>query len=208
MDDRAREALTQFEQHIEANIGQRITPALAVGLAKLAEVMVQRATAKPLPESTRVSDAELEDQSQALERLLCGRQDAVKCFEHVVRLSHRIDDMYDGDVPTTPREISDVIWFVINGLHDDPFYRAHHAALKPVLVTGALNWLAANQMEATGREEELRIAHVIRTACGDVLMQMMVLTGGWGHAVENAREARLLTQGAEPWDTYLKEHAR
>ena len=68
-----------------------------------------------------------------------------------------------------------------------------------------LNWRAANDMEASGSLEELRIAHSIRYALSDVVLMCMALTGGAEHAATNARRARLMGQN-DTWAHYRAEH--
>jgi hypothetical protein len=77
--------------------------------------------------------------------------------------------------------------------------------IRPVLITGILNWKAATDIERDGCTEELRIAHALRYAIADILLISMEIVGGHEHAMRNARRARLMSQ-ADTWAHYKDEH--
>lgn len=143
---------------------------------------------------------------QDLLELMAGNEDAVKLVRDIVFWSHRYDDLVDGD-PVTAEDVHRVMYKLLVALPMNPFYRQHEDMFRGVILTGVLDWLAANQMQESGELEELRIAHVIRYSICGVAMLAMTLTGGYEHAMKNARRCRLLSQ-YDTWDHYLSEHTR
>ena len=139
-----------------------------------------------------------------LRELLCGDEDAVAFYRCVANLSHTYDDLIDGDKAVSPQELHKFVWTALFDLPLNPFFDRFQGTLRPLLMTGVLNWIAANEMEASGSKEELRVAHVTRYAVGDVLLAAMTLTGGIDHARRNARRARLSLQD-ETWAHYSTE---
>lgn len=142
---------------------------------------------------------------EALSELLCGNDDAARCVRDIARCSHTYDDLIDRDKPVADAVIHDLIWTLLIALPVNPFYRAHQDVIRPVLITGILNWQAATDIERSGCEEELRLAHVMRYAVADVLLICMEITGGHEHAMRHARRARLMSQ-ADTWAHYFAEH--
>lgn len=141
---------------------------------------------------------------EALRDLLCGNDDAIQFYLHIARLSNTYDDLIDKDKAVTNERIHDFVWRALFAIPLNPFYITHQSVLRPVLMTGIMNWIAANEMEASGSREECRVAHVIRYAVGDILLAAMVMTGGVEHARKNARRARLMIQD-ETWAHYAAE---
>ena len=142
--------------------------------------------------------------AELLRELLCGDEDAVAFYRHVANLSHTYDDLIDGDKAVSPPQVHAWVWTALFELPLNPFFVRFEGTLRPLLMTGILNWIAANEMERSGSREELRVAHVTRYAVGDVLLAAMTLTGGIDHARRHARRARLSLQD-ETWAHYSTE---
>lgn len=151
------------------------------------------------PEWTPFSVAELR-------MLLCGNEDAVQFYLHVADASHVYDDLADCDKIVSTADLHAFVWRLLFEIPLNPFFNVHQATLRPVIMTGILNWVAANEMEKSGSAEQLRVAHAIRYSVGDVLLASMVLTGGFEHARANAHRARLMMQD-ETWSHYAQENA-
>lgn len=139
-----------------------------------------------------------------LRELLCGDESAMAFYRHVANLSHTYDDLIDGDKVVSPQELHNFVWTALFELPLNPFFDRHQTVLRPLLMTGILNWIAANEMEHSGSVEERRVSHVTRYAVGDVLLAAMTLTGGIDHARRHARRARLSLQD-ETWAHYSTE---
>ena len=80
---------------------------------------------------------------EALAELLCGNADAIRCVQTIARCSHTYDDLIDRDKPVADDSIHDLIWSLLVALPVNPFFRAHQDVIRPVLITGILNWKAA-----------------------------------------------------------------
>lgn len=141
---------------------------------------------------------------ELLHELLCGDESAMAFYRSVAAWAHVYDDLIDGDRPVSHADIHRFVWISLFDLPLNPFYARFQEVLRPIIMTGILNWIAANEMEASGSTEELRVAHVIRYSVGDVLLAAMTLTGGIDHARRNARRARLSLQD-ETWAHYSTE---
>jgi len=137
---------------------------------------------------------------------MCGDADAVKFIDDIAYWSHVYDDLIDQDKPVAPDAIHTMMWKVMVALPMNPFYRKHEQMLRPLIINGIFNWHAANEMEASGSLEELRVSHVIRHSLGDIALMAMALTGGQEHAIKNARRCRLLMQTGS-WAQYRQEHS-
>lgn len=176
-------------------IGQTITPEMATEMARELILMTESVVREPEWQPFSI---------ELLREMLCGDDDAVRFYLDIARGSHVYDDLIDGDKPVSPEAVHALFWRMLFELPLNPFFVAHQATLRPVIMTGILNWIAANDMEQSGSTEELRVAHVIRYSVGDILLASMVLTGGIEHAKANARRARLMLQD-ETWQHYLQE---
>lgn len=139
--------------------------------------------------------------------LLAGNRDAVRLFLDLAFWSHVYDDLIDGDRRVEPAELHRAMWLAAIEIPANPFYQQHRATLAPLLAASILNWRAANDMEASGSIEELRIAHALRYQLTDVLILSMAIVGGAEYAATHARRARLCVQ-RDTWAHYLKEHRR
>lgn len=137
--------------------------------------------------------------------LLCGNRDALDFLASIAAISHTYDDLIDRDREVPASEVHALIWqaFVVVPLN--PFFRAHESMLRPVLLAGFLNWHAANDMQASGNLEQLRIAHVLRYSVVDVGLVCLEICGGHQHAMKNAARLRLLFT-RDTWAHYLSEH--
>lgn len=140
----------------------------------------------------------------ALDELLCGDADAVNFYRCVAHCTHTYDDLIDNDKPVSQADLHAFVWRLLFEIPLNPFFDKHQNVLRPLLMTGILNWIAANEMEQSGSREELRVAHVIRYSAGDILLASMTLTGGIEHARTHARRARLMLQD-ETWLHYSTE---
>ena len=141
---------------------------------------------------------------EALKELLMDDAEAIRFYLHVARWSHTYDDLVDQDKVVTQEALHTFVWRMLFDIPLNSFFIANHTILRPLLMTGILNWIAANKMEASGDVEKLRVAHVIRYSVGDILLASMVITGGISHARAHAERARLLIQD-ETWSHYLTE---
>lgn len=141
----------------------------------------------------------------AVRELFCGDEDAIRFMQDIGFWSHVYDDLIDQDKAIPADFIHAVMWKLLVSIPENPFYQRHQSYLRPIIVTGILNWRAANDMEASGSVEQLRVAHVTRYSINDVALMVMELVGGHEHAVRHAARARLMFQ-RDTWAHYLSEH--
>lgn len=133
-----------------------------------------------------------------------GDTDAVRFMLDLARVVHLWDDLIDRDKQPSDRVINDVFFALMVGFPANSFYRRHADALTPVIATGILNWHAANELEADGRPDSLRVAHVVRCAIGDVALLIAYLLGGLEHARRHAAQLRMLMQ-QDSFDDYMRD---
>ena len=141
----------------------------------------------------------------ALLELMCGNTDAARMVIDLAQCSHAYDDLIDRDKPVEDATVHGLMWKLLVSLPVNPFFRQHQDTIRPVLITGILNWHAATGMEKTGCAEQLHIAHATRYALADVILLCMAIVGGHEHAMRNAQRARLMAQ-ADTWAHYSTEH--
>lgn len=140
-----------------------------------------------------------------LQELLCGNAEAVRFVIDIAQCSHAYDDLIDRDKPVPDSTVHGLMWKLLVSVPTNAFFRQHQDVIRPVLITGILNWHAATGMEKAGCAEQLHVAHALRYAIGDVVLLCMALVGGHDHAMKNAQRARLMCQ-RDTWAHYLSEH--
>lgn len=143
--------------------------------------------------------------AEGLSDLLCGNQDACKFIVDIAAVSHIYDDLIDADKAVPSEAVHRMVWLLAVEIPANQFFNANQHAFRPVMATAILNWRAANDIEAGGNLEELRIAHAIRYSLADVLLLCLNLLGGPEYAARNARRARLMGQN-DTWAHYQSEH--
>lgn len=145
---------------------------------------------------------------------LKGNQAAVEFVLLISRVADVWDNLIDRDGDVSNRAIHDAFWMLAIELPANPFYRAYMDDLRPVMATGIMNWMAANEIEAgyaSTNHRALEIAHVIRYSIADVAIMAALLCGGREWAVEVGPELRLRSQRSD-LNEYIKslkgvEHA-
>lgn len=136
-----------------------------------------------------------------------GNLDAVRLIDDIRAIAHTWDDLIDQDRKPSPDEINQAFAAATVGLNLNAFFRQHASLITPVLLSGILNWYAANDLEKDGREHCLDVAYVIRCAVGDVALICAFIVGGMAHAQAHAARLRMLTQQDSRTD-YLNDFRR
>lgn len=183
----------QLRRALDEHLGQQLTPELAARIALQCDDLSLAQDSKP----DDVVRARLLD-------AFAGREDAADLVLLLASIAHTWDDLIDRDRPVLPQGIHRAFTNAVIGLNLNPFFRAHCAALLPVLNTGILNWHAANELENDGRLESLEVAHVVRCAVGDVALLIAEICGGRAHAMSHAAGLRMLTQ-QDSLASYLRD---
>lgn len=125
-----------------------------------------------------------------------GNQSAVEFVLLVARVADVYDNLVDRDAVVLTKDIHDAFWALAIEMPGNAFYRAHMDDLRPVMATGIVNWLTANQME-TMDFRAVEIAHVIRYSIADVAILAALLCGGREWAAEVGPELRLRAQRSD-----------
>jgi hypothetical protein len=144
-------------------------------------------------------------QAEKLE-LFCGNKDACRIMDILALWTHVYDDLIDGDT-VDPKHIHDVFWALLIELPSLPLHREVEHLLRPLYMSGILNWRAANDIEKLGSLEELHIAHATRYSVVDIGFILMLACGGRAHAEQNARLMRLKFQ-CDTFAHYQSEHVK
>lgn len=139
-----------------------------------------------------------------LREIFLGNEEALRFLADAFFWTHVYDDLIDRDKPVDDERIHAVFWKLWVSIPTNPFFRANESLLRPVLVTGVLNWIGANEMQRRGVLEELRIAHVTRYSIVDLALMVLAIVADREYAFAHAREVRLAFQG-DTWDHYLSE---
>lgn len=136
-----------------------------------------------------------------------GDLSALALLQNLTELTNTWDDIIDSDFGAVSHErINRAFWIALIEFPDNPFYAKHYGRLAPLLRVGVQNWLASNEFEKSGDEQLLDIAHVARYSIGDVVVEMLLIIGGY-------EWARLWTPKLKPLiapekrEQYLKELA-
>ena len=183
--------MSPLRNALASHLGQVLTPEVAAAI----ELAAESSTTPPWPKST----------PEALLELMGGNQDAADMVTMVANWSHTYDDLIDKDKAVSDARIHAAMWTLVAGLSQNPFFAKHQDTFRALLMSGVLNWHAANQMERSGCVEQLRLAHVLRYSIADVAMVAMALAVNQEHAFKNAARCRLLAQH-DTWANYFQEH--
>ncbi|WP_423820822.1 hypothetical protein V5738_10825 [Salinisphaera sp. SPP-AMP-43] len=119
-------------------------------------------------------------QREFLSRVLGGNESAVAFCERAFRISQNIDDLYDGDKVVDDPKRDALIWDMLVGLPDNPFYQAHFDTLQPLIRAALSDWIDSTTLES-GDDHEVSLAFVLRDQLTGVVSQCAYLVGGYQH---------------------------
>jgi len=136
-----------------------------------------------------------------------GNTDAVDLVLRIAEISHTWDDLVDRDKPVTDAQINRAFSIALLELPKNQFYQAHCLDLLPVMTTGTLNWLTANEYEKQQDKEAHALAHVLRYGIADLALFIAYLIGGQEWAQQVAPELRRRSQ-RDTMENYLSEVRR
>lgn len=136
-----------------------------------------------------------------------GNAVAVELVLLVAEISHIWDDLIDKDKPVSDAQINRAFGIALLQLPQNPFYQAHYLELLPVMTTGALNWLTANEYEKIDDQEAHALAHVLRYGIADIALFIAYIIGGQEWAQQVAPEMRRRSQ-KDTLNNYLSEIGR
>ena len=149
----------------------------------------------------------MSDDRQYLLYAYQGNTDAVNLVLAIAEISHIWDDLVDRDKPVSDAQINRAFSIALLELPKNPFYQAHCLDLLPVMTTGTLNWLTANEYEKQQDKEAHALAHVLRYGIADLALFIAYLIGGQEWAQQVAPELRRRSQ-RDTLENYLSEVRR
>lgn len=121
---------------------------------------------------------------------------------------HVIDDLIDGDRDVTADELSRRMFHMLVTMPNNEFYLSNQGVISGVLVSGWLNWMAANETEKqfingeNASSDALRVSFVLRSSYMDLISVCATIIGGLNHGVAVAKEVREYCT-SEGFDAYL-----
>lgn len=133
-----------------------------------------------------------------------GNAAAVDLVLNIADIAGIWDDLIDRDKPVSDAQINRAFGIALLELPKNPFYQAHCLDLLPVMTTGTLNWLTANEYEKQQDKEAHALAHVLRYGIADLVLFIAYLIGGQEWAQQVAPELRRRSQ-KDTLENYLSE---
>lgn len=130
------------------------------------------------------------DPEKALVEMAHGDAEALEFMRAFFHWMHALDDLIDRDKPAPIEEIVRVLVWLLDTLATNEFWRAHGAALLPVIRASAWAYLDSERYARDPRVLERITSQVLKSAYFDVLLAVAGIVGGWAHAREMARKYR------------------
>lgn len=130
-----------------------------------------------------------------------GNESAAEFLRLVTDVAHVWDDLIDRDVDVDPETIDRALLTSLVFLPNNEFYRQNFNLLHPVLLAAVNNWRVANDLEAGGMEDDLRIAFITRSSYIDLALQTAFIVGGFDWARTVGPTLRRFVH-AEGWEAY------
>lgn len=118
---------------------------------------------------------------------------AVDMCMDLMKIAQIWDDLIDKDKEIDPASVHDVFITALIKLPSNPFYMAFSSELRPLLMNVYLQWRAANEMEQSGKEEDINKAYMLRAGIYQVFAYCAFLVYG----VEKSAEI-----SADVWRIY------
>ena len=142
---------------------------------------------------------------------LLGDESAIAFARVLLAVMHTWDDLIDGDRQPSASEVHGAFRSALILLPGSAFYNAHFAHIYPLLDAALIDWLTANELEASGAVLDLQIAFIIRSSYVQILIRCAQIVGGWDHALKVAPAIRRAVH-AEGMANYIEalraEHRR
>lgn len=130
------------------------------------------------------------DLEAAFSDIANGNLDAAQFCRSVFAFAHLLDDMVDGDKPTSPAQVGVVTMEFIETIARNPFFQAHREALLGALRSGILAWVASEEWAARDGVVDRMASQVLKSHYQEAFFLVASFTGGMDHAVECSRRWR------------------
>lgn len=141
------------------------------------------------------------DRAEIFSYICRGNESAAEFLRLVSDIAHDWDDLIDRDVDVEPDTIDRAFLSTLVFLPNNDFYRQNFNVLHPVLISAINNWRVANELEAGGQEDDLRIAFISRSSYIDLALQTAFIVGGFDWVRTVGPMLRRFVH-AEGWDAY------
>lgn len=122
--------------------------------------------------------------------VLKGHEDAIAFCLLICHILHIWDDLEDRDKKLSRETIDQAFYGALIVLPRNPFYQAHFLELNTMVESAIQNWHAANAMERSDSLDDKRIAFIIRSEYGNIVLTAARIVGGYAWAKEVAPELR------------------
>ena len=156
-----------------------------------------------------MQDASVTDEIASLVRnSLLGNESAIAYVLQAFDMMHVIDDLIDGDRFVSEEELTRRMFHALITMPNNEFYREHQGVISGVLISGWVNWVAANKTERAFINGEcvdecaLRTAFVTRSTYMDLISVCALIVGGLSHGASVAKVVREYCT-SEGFDFYL-----
>jgi hypothetical protein len=136
--------------------------------------------------------------ADAFKEIARGDQNAEDFLSAVYIWFHKQDDLYDRDKEVAAETSAGFDFFILQTFAKNPFFQKHQDFILPVLLMGALAWVASeDRRQSTDILERLE-AQVLKSQYVDVFLAVAFCIGGFDHAVKMSRKYREYHFDVEP----------
>src|SRR5208282_5487773 len=101
---------------------------------------------------------------------------------------HKQDDLIDRDKAVPADVTAGFDFHILNTFASNVFFQAHKDFILPVLLTGALAWIASEERKHSEDVLERIAGQVLKSQYVDVFLAVAFLRGGFDHAVAMSRK--------------------
>jgi hypothetical protein len=136
--------------------------------------------------------------ADAFKEIACGNREAEAFMGALYIWFHAQDDLYDNDKPVKPEVAAGFNFNILHTFAKNLFFREHQDFLLPVLMVGALAWVASEDRKNSPDLMERLTAQVLKSQYGDVFFTVAFIIGGFDHAVAMSRKFREYDFDVEP----------
>lgn len=118
---------------------------------------------------------------------LRGNLGAIQFCMALVFIVHLWDDLIDKDKDRTPHDINAAFTLMFGTIPTIPFYQQHIQQLSPLLLSTALLWQNANEIEH-GDDDQQFMAFIVRQDFVKIFHYCMYLIGGHDYVIQRGPE--------------------
>jgi hypothetical protein len=136
--------------------------------------------------------------ADAFKEIARGDQNAEDFLSVFYCWAHMRDDLVDKDKVVAPETAAGLDFTLLHTFSKNRFFEQHKDFLLPVLMTGALAWIASEDRKNHPDLLERLAAQVLKSQYVDVFLAVSFLVGNFDHAVRMSRKYREFSFDSEP----------